>query len=198
MDSRTRAIDGAVMDGAIGKEGDMASEDGRSTAEQPPLATYVDADEDGRYVDAPPEALAVYGVTLEELRQHRIGDFAPEGLGPIHRALYRWVTTRGRDFGGGGSSIVAPDGRSTPVDCTSITKVGDRYRIAFTVGDPDAPPPHRNAVASILDAWREAERDLEQGPAHADFELARTVAASLRGMYQTVVAERIERDESSG
>jgi hypothetical protein len=189
-----------VLDRTIREEGDMASDDGRPADEKPPLATYVEADHEGQYVDAPPEALAVYGVTLEELRRHRIGDFAPDGLGPIHRALYRWVTTRGRDFGGGASSVVAPDGRTTPVDCTSITKVGDRdrYRIAFTVGDPDAPPPHRSAVASILDAWREAERDLDQGPAHADFDLARTVAASLRDMYQTVVAERIERDEASG
>lgn len=157
------------------------------------VTAFVEVDEEGCYLDASPTALAAYGVTLEELRTHQVGDFAPEGLGPMHRALFRWVTATGQDFGGGSGTIVAPDGRATAVECTSISRVGDRYRIDMTITGPDSPPAYRRAVASILDAWRKAERDLESHPSDQDFELARTVAAALRDRYQAAVAEISER-----
>ena len=166
--------------------------------EPEPAHGFVDADEEGGYLDASPEALDAYGVTLQELRRHRVGDFAPAGLGPIHRALFRWVTATGQDFGGGPGTIVAPDGRATAVECTSISRIGDRYRIAMTILGPDSPPMHRRSVASILEAWRKAERDLQNGPPHQDFDLARTVAESLRDMYQSTVADIAQRENGEG
>ena len=160
-----------------------------------PVTACVEVDEDGSYLDASPEALEAYGVTLQELRSHRVGDFAPEGLGPIHRALFRWVAVTGHDFGGGSGTIIAPDGRATAVECTSIKGVNGRYRIEMTIIGPDSPPTRGRAVASILDAWRTAERELENGPSHEDFDLARTVAASLRTMYQSAVADIVDRDD---
>lgn len=156
---------------------------------------FVEVDADGRYVEADDEALVVYGVDLEELRQRRIGDFAVAGLGPIHRALFLWVARNGHDFGGGDSTVVSPDGRQTPIRCTSIRRCGDRFRIEFTVVAGDAVPPHSHALAAVLDAWRAAERDIESTDSDPDYSLARTVAASLRGIYQFVVDEKTAADE---
>lgn len=153
-------------------------------------ATYVDLDEDGRYVDAGEQALAVYGVTMDELRQHTVGDFAPTGLGRIHRALFLWIVRSNRDFGGGDSTIVSPDGHATPIRCSSVRRIGDRYRVTFEIIAGESVPPHSHTLARVLDAWRQAERDLENGKADLDDDVARTVATSLRHIYQYVVSEK--------
>lgn len=144
-------------------------------------------DDDARYVDAPPEALELFGVSLEELRQRRIGDFAPQGLGPIHRALFLWVARQGDDFGGGRSTVVRPDGGSTTVECTAIEPVGDGYRVDLRpVAEPSSGP-HTDAIASVLDAWRRAERLMAAGNASdPDYDLARRAADALRDVYQAV------------
>lgn len=159
------------------------------------VTTWVDVDEQGRYVDAGLEALEAFGVPLDELRRRRVGDFAPHGLGPIHRALFLWLVRHGRDFGGGESTIAGADGRMTPIRCTSIDRIGDRYRLALTIESGEPVPPHSHALASVLDAWREAERDLSGGPSDPDYDLARTVAASLRDIYQFVVSEKTANPE---
>jgi hypothetical protein len=48
----------------------------------------------------------------------------------------------------------------------------------------------------VLDAWRAAERDIESTNSDPEYSLARTVAASLRGIYQFVVDEKTAADEA--
>ncbi len=154
------------------------------------VSTFVEVDDEGRYIDAPPEALAVFGVTLDELRRRRVGDFAPSGLGPIHRALFLWVARQGEDFGGGRSTIVSPDGRATPVECTRIERRGDRYRISLTIGTAKSDAPHTDAIAAVLEAWRQAERQIAAGESSPEYELAKSAAEALREVYQTVAKEK--------
>lgn len=153
-------------------------------------STHVDVDEDGRYVDAPAEALELFGVSLDELRQHHVGDFARPGFGPIHRALFLIVVRSGRDFGGGESTLVTPDGRETAVGCPSIEKAGDVYRIRLEVleGEPGAVQTH--ALASVLEAWREAERHVAKGDWLPDYDVARAAADALADVYQRVAAKK--------
>ncbi len=151
----------------------------------------VEADADGRYLDANDAALELFGVGRDELRRHYVGDFAPEGLGPIHRALFVWAARTGHDFGGGTSTLVRPDGNEVRVDCPSIEPSGDTFLIRLEAQEGEPVPPHSEVVASILEAWREAERDIKDAGRDApEFELARTAAASLRNIYQFVVREK--------
>lgn len=153
-------------------------------------ATWVELDADGRYVDADEAALRAYGLSADQLREHTVGDFAPPGLGRIHRALFLWIVKSGRDFGGGESTIMSADGRPTPIRCSSVRKVGDRYRVSFELASGESVPPHSDALAGVLDAWRQAERDLADGRSDLSDDVARTVASSLRDIYQYVVREK--------
>jgi len=149
------------------------------------------ADAEGRYLEANGAALDLFGVDLTELRRHRVGDFAPSGLGPIHHALFRWVAQTGHDFGGGTSTIARPDGTSVRVDCPSIEPHGETFRIRLERTDGISVPPHSDAVASVLDAWREAEREIAAaGRTEPEYDLARQAASSLRDIYQFVVREK--------
>jgi hypothetical protein len=154
------------------------------------VTTSVEVDREGRYLDAPAEALDLFGVSLDELRAHRVGDFARPGLGPIHRALFLWVVRSGRDFGGGESTVVSADGVETPVECTSIQPVGDRYRVNLTVLSGEPRSVQTRAIASVLDAWREAEREIAQGASDPDYDLARDAANALSDVYQAVAAKK--------
>jgi PAS domain-containing protein len=148
---------------------------------------FIEMDEQGRYLDADPQALATFGVSLEELRQHCVGDFSGTGLGHVHRALFRWLTRQGQDFGGGESTIVSPDGTRTRIHCTSVSRVGDgRFRLEFTPLSGSAVPPHSSDLQKVLEAWREAERDAAAADSDGDRELAGQVTASLRDIYQWV------------
>ena len=154
-------------------------------------AAIVEADADGRYLDANDEALALFGVSREQLRRHRVGDFAPEGLEAIHLALFRWVAHTGHDFGGGTSTIVRPDGTALRVDCPSIERHGDRFVIRLEAQGAESVPPHSEAVASVLDAWREAEREIAAaGRSDPQYAVARKAADSLRDISQFVVREK--------
>jgi hypothetical protein len=178
-----------------GPEAPRAPANGSAAAErargiEAGLSTWVDVDEEGRYVAAPDEALAMFGVTPDELRQHRVGDFAPSGLGPIHRALFLWVVRSGEDFGGGQSTIVSRDGVATPVDCTEIERRADCYRVVMTVGSGEPGSVYTDSIAAVLEAWRKAERKIAAGDWQPDYEIARNAAAALSEVYQAVASAK--------
>lgn len=152
--------------------------------------TYVEVDDDGRYLDAHPDALELFGVSLDELRRHRVGDFARPGFGPIHWALFLFVVRSGRDFGGGESTLVTADGRETAVACPSIEKLGDRYRVHLTVLSKEPGEVQTRALASVLDAWREAERHLAKGDWLPDYDAAEAAAKALADVYKRVSATK--------
>ena len=149
----------------------------------------IELDRVGRYLDANPHALALFGVTLDELRRHRIGDFAGPGLRHLPRALFLWLARSGFDPGAGESTILAPDGRETRVRCTSIRRVADRIHVDFAAvpGPPCAPVGDR---ATILKAWRAAERSLEGAPSDDERRVAEAAFSCLRQTYA-----RIEQEE---
>ena len=157
-------------------------------------SAFLELDDDGRYLDASDDVLAAFGMPIEELRQHRVGDFAPPGLGPIHRALFLWVARQGRDFGGGSSAIVGRDGRSTPVRVTRIARQGDRHRVEVELGAAEAPGVHSDAIPAVLEAWRRAERQVEHAETTPDWELARQAADAIREVYHTVASEKAASD----
>ena len=159
-----------------------------------PASTWVEVDEQGRYLDASDDALAIFGVSLDELRLRRVGDFAPRGLGSIHRALFLWVARQGNDFGGGSSTIVRPDGRSACIQVTSIERRADRYRLTLAAGTGAATAPHTAAIAPVLEAWRLAERQVAVGEEGPDRELAKHAAEALRDVYQVVATEKSAAD----
>ena len=153
-------------------------------------SAFVEMDEQGRYLDASAEALAVYGVSLETLRNHRVGDFSGSGLGAVHRALFLWLARRNHDFGGGDGTVVSPDGRQTHIRCTSVRRVGDRFQMTFRTVPGAGVPPHSQNIPAVLDAWREAERDLAAASSDTDRKLAGQVSASLRDIYHYVSRRR--------
>jgi PAS domain S-box-containing protein len=151
----------------------------------------VEADADGRYLDGNDAALELFGLSRDDLRRRCVGDFAPEGLAAIHLALFRWVVRTGHDFGGGTSTIVRPDGTSVRVDCTSIEPRGDTFRLHLEPQGTESVPPHSDTVASVLDAWREAEREIgASGRTEPEYAVARKAAETLRDIYQYVVREK--------
>ena len=158
-------------------------------ADDAPAAAWVEMDEQGRYLDASPEALSVYGVALDELRGHEVGDFSPTGLGGVQRVLFLWLARQDRDFGGGEGTVVAPDGRETRIRCTSVERVGDRFRVTFEPLPGEPVPPHSDSIPAVLDAWREAERDLADAPSEPERRLADEASSSLRDIYH-YLAER--------
>ena len=164
----------AVRDDVPEMEGDAAG------------PAFVEIDAQGRYVDGNQGALAVYGVTLEELTRHRVGDFSRPGMGTIQRALFLWLIRQDRDFGGGESTVVSADGRQTRIRCTSICRVGDRYRVTFRTVAGAPVPPHSENLPAVLEAWREAEREASAATSEPERELAGTASASLRDIYQYV------------
>jgi PAS domain S-box-containing protein len=154
-------------------------------------AAIVEVDADGRYLDGNEEALALFGVNRDELRGRCVGDFAPEGLEAIHHALFRWVAQTGHDFGGGTSTLVRPDGTAVCVDCTSIEPQGGRFVMRLEAQGTESVPPHSDTVASVLDAWREAEREIAAaGRTEPEYAVARKAAESLRDIYQFVARKK--------
>jgi hypothetical protein len=158
---------------------------------------WVEVDEQGRYLDASADALAVFDVSRDELRRHRVGDFAPPGLGPIHRALFLWVARGGEDFGGGQSTIVSRRGIATPVECRVINLGDNRYRVDLTIGSHERGSVQSNGVSSVLEAWRRAERQIAKGERDPDYDLATAAAEALREVYQGVVARKAGTSEGT-
>jgi len=153
-------------------------------------AAFVEVDDDGWYVGASPDALRVYGVSLEELLRHRVGDFATSGVGLLQPAIFRWVVARGAGFAGGWTTLLSSDGRVTPVVYTGVERTIDRWRVSFRTRRCEPGVGSADMIAAVLEVWREAERDIARGPEDPAHEPARAAVAFLRDMYQALVAER--------
>jgi hypothetical protein len=166
---------------------------------EPGLAS-VTLDGLGRYLDGDATALEIYGVSLDELRAHRVGDFSAAGLAQVHRALFLWLAHGEHDFGGGQGTIVTPAGRRVRIECRSLTRVGDAFRMEFRALDGELVQPHSEDLAAVLDAWRTADREARLGRASTGAEsgrsaLAGEVASALRGVYHYVFERKSERGE---
>ncbi len=166
------------------------SADSTPTAVEDIAAMFVEVDDDGWYVGAGVDALRVYGVSLEELLRHRVGDFATSGVGLLQPVIFRWVVARGMASGGGWNTILSPDGRGTPIVYTAVERTIDRWRVSFRTRRCELVVAGADTIASVLEVWREAERDIARGPGDPAHAPARAAAVFLRDMYQSLVADR--------
>jgi hypothetical protein len=86
---------------------------------------------------------------------------------------------------------VRHDGTAVRVDCPSIERCGDRFVIRLVAQGAESVPPHSDAVAAVLEAWRGAEREIAAaGRTEPEYAVARKAADSLRDIYHFVVREK--------
>ena len=118
--------------------------------------------EDGTAVDASAEALAILGVTMDQLRELPAGAFAATAPDPAADAAFReqWEGQGSPDIGGE-ATLQRLDGEQVRVKF-AITPLDDgRYRAVLMPvdGSVDAPSVLYTA-GEVLSEWREAERRL--------------------------------------
>ena len=149
------------------------------------------ADREGRYVDGNAEALALFGVSLDELCAARIGHFS----GPhaeLARTVWKRLAGTGVDMPVGESTVYRPDGSQVRVRYTRIALREDgcyELDVVPVDGESDAPPA-ADRPTEVLREWRAAERDVETGGEGA----ARPAADGLRELYQHSLSNKQRKD----
>lgn len=140
---------------------------------------------DGQYLDADPVALDLYGVTLDVLRQKRIGDFSPPEYAELERQLWSLWVHSGLENAEGGGTVVGSEGRHCRT-WVRLTRRPDRnVEISLQPVDEPAKQAPSIRVQNVLGQWRELERhlaDLAGGDPARPQLLARIEA--LREEYQ--------------
>jgi PAS domain S-box-containing protein len=117
---------------------------------------------DGTTADASPEALALLGLTLDELRALPPGALSPEPADPAAEAAFR------EQWEGQGSPDIAGEATVRRLDGTSIrvkfgiTPIEDGRFMAMLepVAGPTEQPPTLYTAGQVLAEWRAAERRL--------------------------------------
>jgi PAS domain-containing protein len=162
------------------------------------------ADRQGRYVDADDAALELLGLTLEELRSMRVGDFS----GPhaeMARTVWRRLAATGEDMSSGEGTLFLPNGSEIRVRYLRIAAMqsGD-YELELEPIDAKhvGRPPTSDRPSTILREWRVAEREAEAaasgGPGAMGAPDEPTDAADkLRRLYQDSVVARTEPESET-
>ena len=168
------------------------------------------ADREGRYLDADDSALELLGVTLDELRSMRVGDFS----GP-HREMaatvWRRLAATGQDMSSGEGTLFLPSGSQVRVRYKRIAVLpGGAYELDMeplegaVAGEAQdaARPPISDRPSTILREWRVAEREMAaaaaDGPgAMAAPDEATDAADKLRRLYQDSVAGRTKANSET-
>jgi PAS domain-containing protein len=162
------------------------------------------ADREGRYLDADDAALELLGITLEELRSMRVGDFS----GPhaeMAATVWRRLAAGGQDMSSGEGTLYLPHGGEIRVRYERIRALpsGD-YELSIELmgSERTERPPTSDRPSTILREWRVAQRELEatasDGPgAMAAPDEANEAVDKLRRLYQDSVAARTEPESDS-
>jgi PAS domain-containing protein len=117
---------------------------------------------DGRYLDADPVALDLYGVTLDVLRESRIGDFSPPEYRQLERGLWSVWTALGLEHGEGGGTVVRPGGSSCRL-WVALKRLPDgNVELSLKALDEPVVQPPALRVGTVLGHWRDLERDLAE------------------------------------
>jgi len=140
---------------------------------------------DGRYLEADAGALEAFDMTVAELRDRAIGDFA----GPhahVARAVWRHFAAKNASVPTGEATIHRLDGSTVRVRYTAVeSESTDVFRLDFDVlGSADGPPV-ADRLEVVLDAWREAEREQEPDS---------DVVDGLRTLHRHGLDRRLESD----
>jgi PAS domain-containing protein len=140
---------------------------------------------DGRYLDADTIVLDLYGVTLDVLREKRIGDFSPPEFAELERQLWSLWVHLGVDSAEGGGTVVRADGRACRVWVALQRRPDGNVNLRLEPLDDPASEPPSLRVKTLLGQWREVERHLEGTPPE-DPEHARLTARieALRTEYR--------------
>jgi PAS domain S-box-containing protein len=153
------------------------------------MSALLVADRDGRYTDANDDALALLGVTREQLLAAKIGDFSGPHADMAAKVWHRLATT-GAEIPTGEATLYRPDGIEVRVRYTAFEHLGDgTYRIEFvlTPGDPETPPV-ADRPSQVLREWRAADRAVDAGERDG----ALTGSEGLRELYQHSTGRRKE------
>lgn len=164
----------------------MPDDDDSATAE-------VTLDEAGQVTGANEAALALLGVSLDDLLSAPRGAFAAHPMPPDEDAAFRaqWEAA-GRPGLGGESTVRRRDGSEVRIRFVLGQRPDGGYTVNFEpTGTPPDEPDSRLTLGEVLTAWRHAERRLEAVDAD-DSEAAalRAEAQRLREMYQHGFAAR--------
>lgn len=151
---------------------------------------------DGRYVDGDEAALRLLGVTLDELRTKRVGDFTTPEQRDVIRANWQTIVRSPGAPVVRTSTVIRPDGSTvvahmlSPQAAPDGTFVVRGYAVEAHVG------PQTETLAEILDRWRAAERACATSePGSATRAEAELEVESLRLLYR--FAERLRLDKAS-
>lgn len=140
---------------------------------------------DGRYLDADPDALDLYCVTLDVLRRRQVGDFSPDEFIDLTRHLWNLWVASGLGSAEGGSTILRGDGQLIRV-WVGLERQDDG-NVRMTIKPVDEPIRQAPAirVRNVLGQWRDLERHLLEAP--PDDEAREEIEAridALREEYQ--------------
>jgi PAS domain S-box-containing protein len=143
--------------------------------------------EDGTAVDASAEALAILGVTMDQLRDLPPGVFSSTEPDPAADAAFReqWERQGSPDIGGE-TTLKRLDGEQIRVKF-AITPLDDgRYRAVLMRADgPVDAPPSIYTAGEVLSQWREAERRLTTLPdGSPELEQVQADIDGFRARYQ--------------
>ena len=162
------------------------------------------ADRQGRYLDADEAALELLGLTLEELRAKRVGDFS----GPhaeMAATVWRRLAAGGEDMSSGEGTLYPPAGGEVRVRYVRISAIdGGDYELTFEpIGaERSQHPPTADRTDTILREWRVAEREVEAAGTGGPGALAAPddsldAADKLRRLYQDSVVARTQTPTKS-
>jgi PAS domain-containing protein len=138
---------------------------------------------EGAYVDADETALELLGLTIDELRTHRIGDFAGPHADVARAVWHRYASAR-RPLPTGEASIHPPGRPAVRVRYDAVAPQEDgRYILDFMVLAVGDGPPVVDDLHAVLEEWRASERDAAERRAGGDGQGTEAEADGLRRLY---------------
>jgi PAS domain-containing protein len=161
------------------------------------LATFRIAS-DGRYVDGDAAALRLLGVTLDELRTKRVGDFTTAEQREVIRANWHTIV---KSLGAPvvrTSTVIRPDGSSVLAHMLSPQAAPDgAFVVRGYAVDEASGTAQTETLAEILHRWRAAERACATSePGTEARQEAELEVESLRLLYR--FAERLRTESAPG
>jgi PAS domain S-box-containing protein len=158
----------------------------------------IEIDAAGRYLDANSPALALLGVSLEDLRTSAPDRFAIRPTDESEQAALRaeWESDGSQPLVGT-AGLKRADGTTIRVSyAIEPTPGGFRARLREVEGSPQAPP-SVFSVGAVLRQWRAAERSLaELHPGSEEWARLQSEIDLLRAQYQELFRSVSPRGET--
>jgi PAS domain S-box-containing protein len=150
-------------------------------------------DPSGRYRDASPAALELFGMSRDELLAADPASFSPETADPEASAALRGAwEAEGRPDLGGEATILRPDGRRRRIRFIITTQPDGAFvAVLEPVNEGELERPIIYTAGQTLAEWRAAERRLEAVPREsAEWRAAQAQIEALRSQYHRLFDDR--------